>query len=207
MLLTETGAIAHAPEYCMPNQVKSFWEHYKEDVILFKDPNKTTKSQPVDGNTIMSRLNVTGKAVGDIKHLFEVWYLENPSLTKEDLIQKYINWASGFEIWIAREKGGPMAYVVSYNEPTIEKYIASLPFDSISIRYLPDVYKENIKLEPGEKIKVKVYDYPGLKLALDNQRKAQNILRKIGKELETLDATGDFKEIELSYDCHGDLST
>lgn len=206
MILIDSDNHAHAPEYCMPNQVKSFWEHYKEDVILFKDPNKTSKSQPVNGNTIMSRLNVTGKAVGDIKHLFEVWYLENPSLTEKDLIQKYIDWASGFEIWIAREKGGPMAYVVSYNEPTIEKYITSLPFDSISIRYLPDVYKENIKLEPGEKIKVKVYDYPGLKLALDNQRKARDILRKIGKELETLDDTGDFKEIELSYDCHGDLS-
>lgn len=205
MTLIDADNNAHAPEYCMPNQVKSFWEHYKEDVILFKE-SEISKGQLVNGNTIMSRLGVSGKAVGDIKHLFDIWYLEDPGLSEEELIQKYIDWVDGIEIWIARENSGPQAYVVSYNEPVFDECRVSLPFGSTSVRYLPDVYKENIKLKPNEKIKVNASDHPGLRLALENKKKADNILHEIGEKLATLDATGDFKDIELSYNCNGDLS-
>ena len=205
MILIDADNNAHAPEYCMPDQVKSFWEHYKEDVISFKDP-KISNGQPVNGDTIMSKLGVSGKAVGDIKHLFDIWYLENPKLSEEELIQKYIDWTDGIEIWIARQNTGPKAYIVSYNEPTIEDYTVSLPFGSTSVRYTPDIYKENIKLEAGEKIKVNASDHPGLKLALENENKAEKILHEIGEKLSTLDATRDFKDIELSYDCSGDLT-
>lgn len=205
MILIDADNNAHAPEYCMPSQVKSFWEHYKEDVILFKEP-KIFKGQPVNGNTIMERLGVSGKAVGDIKHLFDIWYLEDPRLTEEELIQRYIDWTDGIEIWIARENSGPQAYVVSYNEPLIEDYTVSLPFSSISVRYLPDIYKENIRLDPGEKIKVSANEHPGLRLALENKRKAEKILHEVGEKLANLDATRDFKDIELSYNCNGDLS-
>lgn len=205
MTLIDADNNAHAPEYCMPSQVKSFWEHYKEDVILFKEP-KISKGQPVNGNTIMERLGVSGKAVGDIKHLFDIWYLEDPRLSEEDLIQRYIDWTNGIEIWIARENSEPQAYVVSYNEPLIEEYIVSLPFSSVSVRYLPDIYKENIKLDPGEKIKVSANEHPGLRLALENKRKAEQILHEVGEKLANLDATRDFKDIELSYNYNGDLS-
>ena len=202
MALIDADNNAHAPEYCLPNQVKSFWKHYKKDVILFK-PSQTKQGQPVNGNTIMSRLGVSGKAVGDIKHIFDIWYLEDPRLGEEELIQKYLGWSNGIEIWIAKQENG--VYVVSYNEPTIEEYIIRVPADSTKVRYIPNLWKENISLQDNEKIKVQASQYPGLYLALENKKKATEILHEVGEKLAELSGIQDFREIELSYDCQNDL--
>ncbi len=205
MDLIDADNLAHAPEYCMPGQVKSFWEHYKKDVILFNGP-KIKKGQPIDGNKIMSKLGVTGKAIGDIKHIFDLWFTDDPKLSEDDLINRYISWTDSIDIWVARENVEPHGYKVSYNEPTVEEYVISVPFGSTYTEYLSELFKENIKLNPGEKIKVSAHDHPGLHLALQNKKKADLILNEIGRKLDELDATGDFKEIELYYNCHSDLN-
>ena len=205
MDLIEADNLAHAPEYCMPGQVKSFWEHYKNDVILSREQDKPQK-QPVSGNRIMEILGVSGKPVGDIKHLFDTWFLNDPRLSEIELFQKYEEWTDGIEIWVSREKAGG-TYVVSYSEPCIEEYINSVPYGSSVVRYLPTIWKENIILEPGEKQKVQASKYPALHLALQNHVKAKDILHEIGKKLGELSSETDgFLELNLGYDCQNDLS-
>ena len=204
MTLIEADNMAHAPQYCMPGQVKSFFEHYKNDVLLFKD--KTKKGQPVSGNTIMEKFGVTGKAVGDIKRLFDAWYISDPNLSEDDLVKKYIDWTDGIEIWVSRELSGDQAYIVSYSEPTVEKYIVSLPFGSVSVRYAENILiKEFPKLKPGEKIKVSAYQYPGLHLALENKEKVEKIIDEAGEKLGGLLWLDGFLEVDMNYNCHNDL--
>ena len=44
-----------------------------------------------------------------------------------DLFKKYLDFTDGIEIWIAKQNNG--LYVVSYNEPTIEEFIVTVPSD------------------------------------------------------------------------------
>lgn len=206
MDLIEADNMAHAPEYCMPGQVRTFWTHYKNDVILSRTKDSDSKfEQPVDGNTIMSKLGVSGKAVGDIKKLFDSWYLDDPRLEEKDLFKRYLDFTDGIEIWIAKQIGG--VYVVSYNEPTIEEFVITVPPGSTEIKYTPDIWKENIRLKDGEKIKVEASKYPGLHVALQNHKKADLILQEIGKKLEELSLLDNFSEVSISYDCQNDISS
>ena len=204
MDLIEADNLAHAPEYCMPGQVQSFWEHYKKDVILFKGL-KSKNEHPVNGDVIMSRLGISGKAVGDTIRIFDLWFTDNPKLTEEDLIKQYISWTEGIEIWIALTDSG--SYKISYNEPIIEENIINIPFSSTYIEYDVKMFKENIKLNPGEKVKVSAHNYPGLHLSLQNKKKANQILNEIGENLKNLIKIQDFEKLELTYDCQNDLST
>lgn len=205
MDLIEADNLAHAPEYCMPGQVKSFWEHYKSDVILYKATDEP-KGQPVNGNKIMEVLGVSGKAVGDIKHLFDIWFLEDPRLDENGLLQKYRDFVDGIDIWVSREKVSE-TYVVSYSEPYIEEYINSVPCGSAIVKYTPKIWKENITLKPGEKQKVQAYQHPALHLALQNHIKAKEILHEVGEKLSKLNfETDGFLELDLGYDCQNDLS-
>ena len=153
----------------------------------------------------MSRLGISGKAVGDTIRIFDLWFTDNPKLTEEDLIKQYISWTEGIEIWIALTDSG--SYKISYNEPIIEENIINIPFSSTYIEYDVKMFKENIKLNPGEKVKVSAHNYPGLHLSLQNKKKANQILNEIGENLKNLIKIQDFEKLELTYDCQNDLST
>lgn len=201
MALIDSDNKAHSPEYCMPTQVASFWEHYKTDVILYKD--SVPQKQPVNGNTIMTEFGVTGKTVGDIKRLFESWHLENPTLTEPDLLKKYRDKTSGIMIWVARKDD---KYYVSYSCPEIDEYIVSFLPSEVYVIYSLEEWKENIGLVSGEKIELEAQKYPALYLALENKLKATEIIKNIGIVASELLGLGEFKELSLRYDNQNDLS-
>lgn len=206
MALINADNLAHAPEYCMPGQVRSFWEHYKSDVILAKKNDDDVLKSPIDGNEIMKLFGVSGKAVGDIKHLFEIWLFEDLRLGKDELVSKYIDFTDGIEVWVSREKSTG-SYVVSYCEPTIDDFCNKVPYGSTMVRYSKEgTFKENINLEKGEKIKVEAKSHPALHLALLNQKEAERILHEVGEKLGELSLLDGFLEIDLLYDHQNDLS-
>ena len=87
LALIDADNKAHAPEYCMPNQVKHIIErlkYFKENGLSMKD-----YKLPVDGNDVMKCL--------DIPPCFEVreclnWLLKfafnNPKITREELLKQ-----------------------------------------------------------------------------------------------------------------------
>lgn len=209
MKLIDSDNNAHAPEYCMPGQVKSFWEHYNNDVLLFKlNENIKQHNHSISGKDIMETFGLeSGKLVGDIKKLFESWLLKDPELSKSDLIKKYKNLTDGIEMWITcdikSDINGSINYLVSYNEPSIEEYLVNYPVSSTVCRYTE--WKEDIVLKKGEKIKVKASNYPLLHIALQEQHKSEIIISEVGKKISEFNLLSGFSEINLNYDCQGDL--
>ena len=122
------------------------------------------------------------------------------------MIKKYIDFTDGIEIWVSREKNADI-YVVSYDEPTIEDYLITVPIGSTQIRYSSDIWKENIRLNAGEKIKVKASEHPGLLVALENHKKADRILKKVGECLKELHSIEEFCEVNITYDNQNDISS
>jgi tRNA nucleotidyltransferase/poly(A) polymerase len=82
--LCHADNLSHAPKYCLPNQIEGLLERIKN--IKF-EPEKI--KIPITGTDIMETFNILpGKKVGDLLQLSEEYYLENPNITKEELITK-----------------------------------------------------------------------------------------------------------------------
>lgn len=86
LILINADNLSHAPEFCLSGQTQSF----KEKIKSLLSENITTLLQPVSGKEIMEELGIgTGPEVGKIKNLFQEWFDEDNTLTKEKLFEKY----------------------------------------------------------------------------------------------------------------------
>ena len=87
LVLIDADNKAHAPEYCMPNQV----QHIIERLEYFKENGLSMKGYklPVDGNDVMKVLGIEPCATvkGCLNWLMKFAFV-NPKITKEELLNK-----------------------------------------------------------------------------------------------------------------------
>lgn len=86
MKLIEADNMSHHPDYCLYNQVKSFYE----EVEKLKLEEKTIIPLPINGNDIMKQFKIpAGPEIGKIISKMQELFDEDPKRTKEDLIRLY----------------------------------------------------------------------------------------------------------------------
>jgi len=203
MELIDSDNKAHSPEWCMDNQVNSFWEHYEKDVIN-SNIEKNTVKYFITGEDIIKEFNlVQGKNVGDIKQIIQNIHLENPTLTKEDIIEQIKKEIDEVDIWISRDSEG---YKVNIIEPTL------ILWDTLSLFSLEDggvclgeLKYDYFNLDLNTKKKVRAIECMNIYKTLKNRRKVESLITKIGNIAQDFLLVDDFQAIELAYDTSNNL--
>ena len=78
---------AHAPEYCMPNQVENIIERLEQ--LRKEDTSMENYKLPVNGDDIMEVLGIEpcAKVKGCLNWLMKLAFV-NPKITKEELLKQ-----------------------------------------------------------------------------------------------------------------------
>jgi putative nucleotidyltransferase with HDIG domain len=197
MELIDSDNKAHAPEYCMDNQIKSFWENY-EKYVINSDVTKKDVHDIINGDEIMTIFNLTpGRNIRDIKQIIQDIYLTNLSLTKDDLIKIIKEETENVELWISKDKKG---YLVNVNEPTFIKdsQLFTLEEGGIDLGELQDYDYFNLELNTKEK--KRAIECMNIYRTLKNRKKAEKILQKINNLAQDLLTVKDFESLTISYD-------
>lgn len=81
--LIHADNISHSNDHNMPNQIKNIRKKLEE---LDEIDKEYSKNLPLNGNDIMAILNISGgPIVGKLLNILNEFYLEDPSLSKDDL--------------------------------------------------------------------------------------------------------------------------
>ena len=195
MELIDSDNKAHSPEWCMDNQVNSFWEHYKKYVT---DNNITKKvvDDVISGDEIMSIFNLTpGRNIRDIKQIIQSLYLENPNLTKRDLIKIIKDEVDGVELWISRDISG---YKVNITEPTffVHNHYSINPGGSD----FGELEYDYFNLELNTDKKVRAIECMSIYRELKDRGKVEKILQQINNLSQDLLTISSFQALEIGYD-------
>ncbi len=197
MELIDSDNKAHAQEYCMDNQVELFWKDYNE-YVSFSIKQEITNI--ITGNEIMTEFYLMpGKNVGDIKRIIQDLYLENPELTKEELIKFIKDETDNKEFWVTKLKH----YQIGFSEPTLISNTGEFFFVwniDDSVITLDDLDYDYFCLGEKEKIKVRAVDYINVYKRLKDYKKVESIMQKINNLAQDLLTVDSFQSIEISYD-------
>lgn len=202
MELIDSDNKAHSPEWCMDNQVNSFWEHYKKYVT---DNNITKKvvDDVISGDEIMDIFNLTpGRNIRDIKQIIQSLYLENPNLTKRDLIKIIKDEVDGVELWISRDISG---YKVNITEPTffVHNHYSINPGGS-DFGELVEYDYFNLELNTDKK--VRAIECMSIYRELKDRGKVEKILQQINNLSQDLLTISSFQALEINYDTSDNFS-
>lgn len=196
MELIDSDNKAHAPEYCMDNQVKSFWESY-EKYVVNSNITKNVVEDLISGNEIITTFNLTpGKNIGDIKQIIQNIYLENLTLTKEEIISKLKKETDNIELWISRDVNG---YKVSITEPIFITILNlySLQPDGDNFGELEYDY---FNLELNTKTKVRAIECMSIYRELKDRKRVEKIIQQINNLAQSLLEVSSFQSVEIGYD-------
>lgn len=201
MELIDSDNKAHAPEWCMDNQVKSFWEHYEKDVIDSNVKEETVKFL-ITGDDIIKEFGlVQGKNVGDIKQIMYGLYLENPNITKEELIKAIKDEVDGVELWISRDQFG---YAVNLKEPLLMAQCGGFTLEEGGLN-LGELDYDYFCLDIDTKIKIRAVECMSIYRTLKDRKKVEKIITKINNIAQDLLTISEFQSIELTYDTSNNL--
>lgn len=199
MELIDSDNKAHAPEYCMDDQVKSFWEHYKKYVIESNVKENVVKCL-ITGDDIISEFGLSqGRNVGDIKQIMQELYLENPKITKEELIKAIREEVDGVELWISRDDSG---YMINLLEPHLISNITNKKLFSIEEggEVFGDLDYDYFNLELYTKIKIRAIECISMYMVLKDKKKTEKIIQQINNLAQDLLTIGSFQALEIGYD-------
>lgn len=194
MRLIEADNMSHAPKYCMPGQVDSFWEAYEKDVVNYIPAQNNSFTQPVSGNEIMEEFKILqpGKLIGEIKNIFQSWFDEDGSLTKDMLFRKYRAEYEGKTFWIKRYSYcRPEA---TFQDPRIikqENWEVPLSLDDNEYVF-PKDYKEDI-------IEISAFEHPNLYERLVINKKSWGIIDEIEKAIDKFYSLPGFDGCSFDY--------
>ena len=103
-LLIDADNMSHAPEYCMPDQVKQFEQAYQKIKVILPEKKKPSF---ISGEEIMKKFGLRpGKTIGEIKDVLERWKVERPEETKESLLEAYEDFYPNILIDVVKNPDG-----------------------------------------------------------------------------------------------------
>ena len=196
MELIDSDNKAHAPEYCMDNQVNSFWENYEKYVINSNITEKVVNGL-ISGDEIISTFNlIPGKNIGDIKQIIQNIYLENLALTKEEIIEEIKKETDNVEIWISRDKNG---YCIGESEPIFDTFLNIYLIESSS-NHFGELDYDYFNLDINTKRKVKALECMSIYRKLKDRKKVEKLVQRINNLAQDLLTVSSFQSIEIGYD-------
>lgn len=171
MILIDSDNKSHAPSCCMPSQVTEFWDAMKNTTLI---PTSSRKYNiPLNGNDIMSIFNIpSGPQIKSILTKLQDWYDEDPSLSKENLIEMlrsvwkseiyYPNNTSELREWLKLQGLTPVTYPDCDRPGLIAPYPnceGKMIMYSDGVRYeTDDDFWEFIMVETEEEFKKLILD-------------------------------------------------
>ena len=194
---------SHAPQWCMPGQVESFYKAY--DTIYFSSymVQGQPKKLPVGGKEIMDRYGLKpGKQIGKIKDMLQELFWENPSMDADTLFRMYEAEFPG-SVWIWTD--GFMNYCASIIEPEktksgyqVKDYWDALRLDQEEEDYYKSLGKDIIELSALE--------YPDIYMRIRTFRRSRELVDKILDIMGEFQQMPGFKEVVISLDDTNDAS-
>lgn len=204
MKLIDADNKSHAPQWCMPGQVESFYKAYADAVYNTSIPGFARSIKlPIDGSDIMNRYGFkSGKQIGKIKDMIQELLYSDPSMDSETLFRMYEEEFSG-SVWIWTD--GFMNYYASIIEPTktksgyeVEDFYDRLRLDPEEEEYYKSLNQDLIQLNALE--------YPDLYMRVRINRRSRELVGKILDIMEEFHQMPGFKEVVVGLDCSNDAS-
>lgn len=207
LALIDADNKAHGEKWCMPGQVQSFYEAVD---ALKGLPSLSTLhasfNSPIGGDDIISRYGLkSGKQIGEIKDMIKELYLDNPSLSKENLFLAYEAEFKDKTVWVWKSRFGKEH--ISIIEPKL------LPANGIfKTGYEVDNFIDALELDEGESYlesgqmikKLDAIEYPNLYTRYRIFRRSRELVDKILDIMEEFHQMPNFKSITVGLDYTND---
>ncbi len=206
MKLIDADNKSHAPQWCMPGQVDSFYKAY-DDVVygISSSVSSASTKLPIDGSDIMNRYGFkSGKQIGKIKDMLQELFYEDPSMDSETLFRMYEAEFKG-SVWIWTD--GFMNYNASIIKPVKEgKGYQIEPYDFNEFLRLDPEEEEYYKSLGEDIIELNALEYPDLYMRVRINRRSRELVDKILDIMGEFHQMPGFKEVVVGLDYTNDAS-
>lgn len=189
--LIEADNMSHAPKYNMPGQIDDIKIKISE-IMSELSSNKISGMKEIgaviNGDDIMETLLIgPGITVREVKIILQDYLDENPDLSKEDLINKYME-----------EFGGKLFEVIpdEFNDITLKAVLGNTSFDFVATKYFK---KDEI---PRDKTKLPALYYPQIYRKLIRDARVKELVDQAGKAIAEIERLDGFRSIDLNLENH-----
>ena len=211
--LIDADNLSHAPEHCMPGQVKSFvsrWAALKYPLVQYYK-NAKNSSFPVSGDDIISKYNLKpGKRVGAIKEVMkDLSFALSGEPTKDDILIAYDGEFGGKKIWIWRSSWNSDIAYASILKPAWDPTIAEWVLKTEDCDYRMELDEGETFLspeDPSDIVSIEAVEYPDIYLRCRTHKKSRDLIDKIADLMEEFHQMPGFNGISISLDEANDLS-